>query len=95
MRNEYGFEVSVLDVAKGLLLSTVKAIFLREHDCTKDGHSYGDYETLRFGFTIPDSRAIGAQFKGKSPIPVFKDESKMRRCTSCGFFDFADVEWVK
>ena len=95
MRNEYGFQVSVLDFSKKLLLSTVKSIFFREHDCTKDGHRYGDYETLRFGFTVADSRAISAQFKGQSPLPFFKDESKMRRCTSCGFFDFIDVEWIK
>ena len=75
--------------------SKLKNIFFREHDCLTDGHIYGPYTTMFFRFSPIEGKAMIKQFQADVPVPIFKEESQMRSCTSCGFFDYLNVDWTK
>ena len=71
----------------------IKGVFYEQHDCCKDGHLYGPYKNLAYGFSIDQSRGIREQFAGVEPKPEFKINSQVRMCHNCGFFDFLNVDW--
>ena len=72
----------------------IKRVFYEQHDCVKDGHLYGPYKILAYGFSIDQSKGIREQFANVSPKPDFKIDSQVRMCHNCGLFDFLNVDWI-
>lgn len=74
--------------------SRIKSAFIRDHVCDTDGHIYGSYTSMFFRFSPIQARAMIKQFQEDTKIPIFSEESQMRSCTNCGFFDYLNVTWA-